>query len=64
MEAARSSLVSPRRFFRVQESEEQVNAINGRLKGDGFAVPPPRRLHGMWTFYVEAPGGFTIEVGC
>jgi lactoylglutathione lyase len=47
----------------MQESEEQVNAINQRLKDDGFAVPPPRRLHGMWTFYFEAPGGFTIEVG-
>jgi lactoylglutathione lyase len=47
----------------MQESEEQVNAINQRLKDDGFPVPPPRRLHGMWTFYFEAPGGFTIEVG-
>jgi lactoylglutathione lyase len=47
----------------MQESEEQVNAINQRLQDDGFAVPPPRRLHGMWTFYFEAPGGFTIEVG-
>ena len=64
MKAAKSSLVSPRRFFRVQESEEQVNAINGRLKDHGFAVPPPRRLHGISTFYFEAPGGFTIEVGC
>jgi lactoylglutathione lyase len=47
----------------MQESEEEVNAINQRLKDDGFAVPPPRRVHGMWTFYFEAPGGFTIEVG-
>jgi len=47
----------------MQETEEQVNAINQRLKDDGFSVPPPRRLHGMWTFYFQAPGGFTIEVG-
>ena len=44
------------------ESEEKVNEINRRLKDDGFDVPPPQRLH-VWTFYIEAPGGFTIEVG-
>ncbi|MBD2872389.1 VOC family protein [Paenibacillus arenilitoris] len=45
----------------VQESEEKVNEINQRLKDDGFDVAPPQRAHG-WTFYVEAPGGFTVEV--
>ena len=44
------------------ESEEFVNEINGRLKEDGFDVPPPSRQHGSWTFYFLAPGGFTIEV--
>jgi lactoylglutathione lyase len=48
----------------IQESEEQVNEINRRLKEDGFDVPPPSRQHGSWTFYFEAPGGFTIEVLC
>ena len=48
----------------MQESEEQVNAINQRLKDDGFDVKPPRRFHGAWTFYFVAPGEFTIEVGC
>ena len=47
----------------IQESEERVSEINQRLKEDGFAVKPPQRLHG-WTFYVEAPGGFTVEVLC
>ncbi|HZG17750.1 MAG TPA: VOC family protein [Candidatus Bathyarchaeia archaeon] len=47
----------------IQESEEKVNQINQRLKDDGFDVPPPQRLHG-WTFYVNAPGGFTVEVLC
>ncbi|MFC5650340.1 VOC family protein [Paenibacillus solisilvae] len=47
----------------IQESEERVNEINQRLKADGFDVDPPQRLHG-WTFYVEAPGGFTVEVLC
>ncbi len=47
----------------IQESEERVNEINQLLKADGFDVDPPQRLHG-WTFYVEAPGGFTVEVLC
>ncbi|HEX7064033.1 MAG TPA: VOC family protein [Bacillales bacterium] len=45
----------------LQESEERVNEINQQLKDDGFDVAPPKRAHG-WTFYVEAPGGFTVEV--
>ena len=46
----------------IQESEERVNEINQRLKDDGFDVPPPSRQHSSWTFYFQAPGGFTIEV--
>ncbi|WP_289355483.1 VOC family protein [Paenibacillus sp. S-12] len=45
----------------VQESEEKVNELNQRLKNDGFEVSPPKRSHG-WTFYIKAPGGFTVEV--
>src|SRR4051812_25354812 len=48
----------------IQESEEQVNEINQRLKDDGFDVKLPKRFHGSWTFYFRAPGGFTIEVLC
>ena len=46
----------------AQESPERVDEINRRLKDDGFEVDPPRRLHGSWTFYFQAPGGFVIEV--
>jgi lactoylglutathione lyase len=46
----------------IQESEARVNEINQRLREDGFDVAPPARLHGSWTFYFPAPGGFTIEV--
>lgn len=46
----------------IQESEEQVNQINERLREDGFQVPKPARIHNSWTFYFEAPGGFTVEV--
>ncbi|KRE34316.1 VOC family protein [Paenibacillus sp. Soil724D2] len=45
----------------IQESEDRVNEINQRLKDDGFKVEPPQRSH-AWTFYVKAPGGFTVEV--
>jgi catechol 2,3-dioxygenase-like lactoylglutathione lyase family enzyme len=44
-----------------QESEERVNEIYQRLKDDDFDVAPPQRLH-AWTFYIQAPGGFNIEV--
>ena len=43
-----------------QESEEQVNKIYQRLKDDGIEVNPPQRSH-AWTFYIQAPGGFTVE---
>ena len=45
-----------------QPDADAVNAINKRLKDDGYAVPEPSRQHGSWTFYFTAPGGFTIEV--
>ena len=46
----------------IQESPGRVDEINRRLQEDGFEVEPPRRLHGSWTFYFLAPGGFVIEV--
>lgn len=52
----------------VQENGEQVSSIYQRLKDDGFALKPPQRSHAMpggkyaWTFYVQAPGGFLVEV--
>lgn len=46
----------------IQETEEQVNQINRRLREDGYEVPEPARLHGSWTFYFQAPGGFLVEV--
>ena len=48
----------------MQSSEEKVNEINQRLKDNGFDVKPPRRIHGSWTFYLQIPGGFLIEVLC
>ena len=48
----------------MQPNEEHVNAINQRLKDDGYDVAPPSKQHGSWTFYFNAPGGFMIEVLC
>ena len=45
----------------AQPSEEAVNTIYHRLTQDGFEIAPPQRSH-AWTFYVNAPGGFTVEV--
>lgn len=44
------------------ESEDRVDAINRRLKEDGFDVAAPQRSH-AYGFYVQAPGGFTVELG-
>jgi lactoylglutathione lyase len=44
------------------DDEQRVDDINRRLKHDGFDVAAPRRSH-AYGFYVEAPGGFTVELG-
>ncbi|MFD1066834.1 VOC family protein [Oceanobacillus locisalsi] len=44
-----------------QESREKVDQINSQLKEDGYEVEPPIEAHG-YTFYVKAPGGFTVEI--
>lgn len=44
------------------EREATVDDIHRRLREDGFDVPAPERHH-AYGFYVEAPGGFTIEIG-
>jgi len=47
-------------FF--MESEERVDEVYRRLREDGYDAAPPERHHG-YTFYVKAPGGFTVELG-
>jgi lactoylglutathione lyase len=44
------------------ESTAKVDEINRRLKADGYDVAPPEQHH-AYTFYVAAPGGFTVELG-
>lgn len=45
-----------------QKSEEQVDQINQRLREDGYDVDFPTYTHGGYAFYVNAPGGFVIEI--
>ena len=45
------------------EDEKTVDEIHSRLKQDGFDVPAPENNGHAYGFYVQAPGGFTIEVG-
>jgi lactoylglutathione lyase len=45
------------------ETSSRVDEINGALATDGFTVDAPRQEDHAYTFYVEAPGGFTVEVG-
>lgn len=44
-----------------QASREDVDQLYQQLKEAGYQVTPPKDAHG-YTFYVQAPGGFTIEV--
>jgi lactoylglutathione lyase len=48
----------------IQPTEHAVDEVAERLRADGYDVPEPSRQHGAWTFYFEAPGGFTVEVLC
>ena len=43
------------------DSEDQVDAINRRMRSDGYDVPDPKQDHG-YKFYVNTPGGFLLEV--
>lgn len=61
----KSTAVEYPRAFHIgfhQENRERVDEIYERFKSDGFDVQPPRQFHGAWTFYLQAPGGFLVEV--
>jgi catechol 2,3-dioxygenase-like lactoylglutathione lyase family enzyme len=46
----------------IQDSREEVDAMNARLRADGWDAPEPRDYHGAWTFYFKAKGGYFVEV--
>lgn len=43
------------------ESEAAVDELHRRFVEDGFEVTAPEHHHG-YSIYVQAPGGFTVEV--
>ena len=45
------------------DSRETVDKLNQRLKGDGYDVPAPEDTGHSYGFYINAPGGFAVEVG-
>jgi lactoylglutathione lyase len=45
------------------DSRETVDQLNQRLKRDGYDVTEPADTGHSYGFYIEAPGGFTVEVG-
>jgi lactoylglutathione lyase len=46
----------------MQDSDDRVDDIYGRLKTAGMQPGKPENMHGARTFYFTAPGGFTVEV--
>lgn len=44
-----------------QNSKEEIDALNRRLKDDGYDVETPAIVHGSYAFYLKAPGGITLE---
>ncbi len=46
----------------LQVNAEAVNTIRTRLEADGFAPGEASEEHGRYVFYVNAPGGFLVEV--
>lgn len=43
-------------------SRADVDAMHERMTADGYKVGRRTDFHGAWTFYLDAPGGFIIEV--
>ena len=65
MKAGKSTTVAYPGNFHIGffvANEAKVDEINRRLQADGYDVAPPERHH-AYTFYVAAPGGFTVELG-
>ncbi len=45
------------------ESREEVDRLSTRLRADGFEAGVPEETVHSYGFYVDAPGGVTVEVG-
>lgn len=42
--------------------KETVDALNAQMRADGIEVDLPSQEH-AYNFYVNAPGGFLVEIG-
>ncbi len=66
MKAGRTASVSYPRNFHIGffvDARSTVDEINRRLREDGYDVPPPEDNGHAYGFYVNVPGGFTVELG-
>jgi lactoylglutathione lyase len=42
---------------------DEVDRLSARLQEDGFDAGPPKETGHSYGFYVNAPGGISVEVG-
>ena len=66
MKAGRTVAVSYPGNFHIGffvDARSTVDDINRRLREDGYDVLPPEDNNHGYGFYVNAPGGFTVELG-
>ena len=45
------------------ESRDEIDDLAARLREDGYDSAVPENTGHSYGFYVQAPGGFTVEVG-
>lgn len=60
--ATESQLPSTFHVGFMMNSRDEVDAVHQRLTAAGFPCDAPRLIHFSWTFYMAAPGGYTLEV--
>ena len=46
----------------LQDTTAQVNEMHTKLEAGGFTPGDPKEEFGRYVFYVNAPGGFVVEV--
>ncbi|MEI6097948.1 MAG: VOC family protein [Alphaproteobacteria bacterium] len=46
----------------MMDSRAEVDMVHQKLTAAGYTCDPPRLMHFSWTFYMTAPGGYTLEV--
>jgi lactoylglutathione lyase len=44
------------------DTRAEVDDVYAKMVADGLEVDAPKRMPGRFAFYVQAPGGFVVEV--